>query len=69
MSPSLRTEKPSLIGVTVKMTPQEHRLLRAVLFAEGHSSFQDFFRTLVVQRIKASGGGLSTHQEPSHVST
>ena len=44
--------KADLIGITVKFTPAEHMALKAVVFAEGHTSFQNFFRSYAVQKIR-----------------
>ena len=41
-----------LIGITVKFPLAEHEALKAVVFAEGHSSFQNFFRSYAVQKIR-----------------
>jgi hypothetical protein len=47
-------ERSTRIGVSVKLTPQEHEALKALVWREGHTSFQSFFRSLAVQRIRAA---------------
>jgi L-ribulose-5-phosphate 3-epimerase UlaE len=56
MSTAISSEKGDLVGVTVKLTREEHKVLRMVVFAEGHSSFQNFFRALAVAKIRESVG-------------
>lgn len=56
MSAVISREKVNLVGITVKLTPQEHQALRLVVFAEGHSSFQNYLRSIVVQKIRESRG-------------
>jgi len=66
MSATLSPEKLNLVGITVKMTRQEHSLLRAVMFSEGYHSFQDYFRSFAVRKIKASCGEVVEPQGPHY---
>jgi hypothetical protein len=50
----IEAQKPTLIGVSVKLTPREHAALKALVFAEGHTSFQSFFRSLAVEKLRAA---------------
>jgi hypothetical protein len=47
--------KAKRIGISVKLTPDEHEALSRLVFAEGHSSFQGWFRSLAVERLRAAG--------------
>jgi hypothetical protein len=54
--------KPTRIGISVKLTPSEHAALKDLVWAEGHTSFQSFFRSLAVQKLREAdarqqGGG------------
>jgi hypothetical protein len=62
MNATLSPEKSSLTGITVKLTREEHRLLRAVIFSEGFHSFQDYFRSFLVRKIKESSGEAADRQ-------
>jgi hypothetical protein len=52
MSAVMTADKPTLVGITIKFTPAEHEALKAVVFNDGYSSFQTFFRSLGVQKIR-----------------
>jgi hypothetical protein len=56
-------EKPTLIGVTVKLTPAEHEALKAVMFTQGFGSFQSYFRHFALREIREATG---QPQEPAH---
>jgi hypothetical protein len=64
-------EKPTkgrqagLITVHVRVTPDEHRALRDLVFDAGHTGFQSFFRTLIVEKLRA-GSALPPAREPGH---
>jgi hypothetical protein len=48
----IEAKKPALIGISVKLTPREHEALKDVVWALGHTSFQSFFRSLAVQKLR-----------------
>jgi hypothetical protein len=56
MSAAMISAKADLIGITVKFTPAEHAALKIVVFAAGHTSFQNFFRSYAVQKIREAEG-------------
>lgn len=57
--------KAKRIGISVKLTTDEHEALSRLVFSEGHSSFQGWFRSLVVDRLR-DAGTLPPAQEPTH---
>jgi hypothetical protein len=52
-----------LIGITVKLTPEEHDDLKQVMFNQGFGSFQSYFRHFALREIRAE----RQQREPAHV--
>jgi hypothetical protein len=48
----IEAKKPALIGISVKLTPGEHAALKDLVWAEGHTSFQSYFRSLAVAKLR-----------------
>ena len=52
------------ISVQVRMTKGEHAQLQQLVFAAGHSSYQSFLRTMLVEKLRDAG--VLPVREPDH---
>jgi hypothetical protein len=48
--------KTGWISVQVRMTLDEHEQLQRLVFDSGHSSYQSFLRTMLVERLRECAG-------------
>jgi hypothetical protein len=49
----------------VKMTRDEHRALRDLVFGSGHSSYQSYLRATVIEKLR-DAGALPSPREPGN---